>query len=127
MAAADYARWSRLSRYLVLLCFFGLLLVFTLSQLLFPSCGRSPNLVIWLLHMLPLSLFVSGIIRQNVRTYVWLCFVMLGYFLLAVQSIFACPSLLNAIELAFIVVLFIAAMLYVRWRSRALVAAEKPE
>jgi uncharacterized membrane protein len=32
--------------------------------------------------------------------------------------------LLSAIELALIVVLFIAAMMYVRWRSRALAATE---
>lgn len=124
MSTSDYENWSRRSRQLVLLCFFGLPVVFTLSSLIVPGCGRPPSTVIWLLHMLPLLLFVAGVIRQNVRTHVWLCFVMLGYFLLAVQDIFACQSLLNAIELALIVVLFIAAMLYVRWRSRALAATE---
>lgn len=127
MAVQDYERWSKLCRQLVLFCFFSLPVVFTLSQLLLPACGMPSNKVIWLLHMLPLLLFVAGLLRQNVRTYVWLCFVMLGYFLLAVQSIFACQSLLGAIELALIVVLFNAAMLYVRWRSRALAAAKTLE
>ena len=124
MSTSDYENWSRRCRQLVLLCFFGLPVVFTLSLLVVPGCGRQPSIVIWLLHMLPLLLFVLGVIRQNVRTHVWLCFVMLGYFLLAVQNIFVCQSLLSAIEVALIVVLFISAMMYIRWRSRALAAAE---
>ena len=124
MSTSDYENWSRRCRQLVLLCFFGLPVVFTLSLLVVPGCGRQPSIVIWLLHMLPLLLFVLGVIRQNVRTHVWLCFVMLGYFLLAVQNIFVCQSLLSAIEVALIVVLFISAMMYIRWRSRALAAAD---
>ena len=124
MSTSNYENWSGSCRQLVLLCFFGLPVVFTLSLLVVPGCGRQPSMVIWLLHMLPLLLFVSGVIRQNVRTHVWLCFVMLGYFLLAVQNIFVCQSLLSAIEVALIVVLFISAMMYIRWRSRALAAAE---
>lgn len=124
MSTSNYENWSGRCRQLVLLCFFGLPVVFTLSLLIVPGCGRQPSMVIWLLHMLPLLLFVVGVIKQNVRTHVWLCFVMLGYFLLAVQNIFVCQSLLNALELALIVVLFIAAMMYVRWRSRALAAKE---
>jgi uncharacterized membrane protein len=124
MSTSDYENWSGSSRKLVLLCFFGLPVVFTLSLLVVPGCGRQPSTVIWLLHMLPLLLFVVGVIRQNVRTHVWLCFVMLGYFLLAVQNIFVCQSLLSAIEVALIVVLFISAMMYIRWRSRALAATD---
>lgn len=124
MSNPDYENWSQRCRSLVLLCFFSLPVIFTLSLLLFPACGRPASMVIWLMHMLPLLLFVAGLLRQNVRSHVWLCFAMLGYFLLAVQNIFACQSVLAAIELLAIVVLFIAAMLYVRWRSRALVAAE---
>ena len=124
MSTSNYENWSRRCRQLVLLCFFGLPVVFTLSLLVVPGCGRQPSIVIWLLHMLPLLLFVLGVIRQNVRTHVWLCFVMLGYFLLAVQNIFVCQSVLSAIEVALIVVLFISAMMYVRWRSRALAAAQ---
>jgi uncharacterized membrane protein len=131
MPVPDYENWSRRSRQLVLLCFWGLPLVFTLSILVFPACGRqvsmATSLVIWLLHMLPLTLLVAGIMRQNTRTHVWLCFVLLGYFLLAVQNIFVCQGLLNVLELVLIVVLFNAAMLYVRWRSRALAAVKIQE
>ena len=127
MTAPDYEVWASRSRRLVLICFAGLPVVFTLSLLLFPGCGRQASVVIWLLHMLPLTLFVAGILRQNVRTHLWLCFILLGYFLLAVQYIFACQSVLGALELALIVVLFNAAMLYVRWRSRALAAVELQE
>ena len=76
---------------------------------------------IWLVKLLPLLLFVPGMLRDNLRSYIWLCFVCLGYFMLLVQRIFATPSdLLVITGLVAVVVLFTTAMLYVRWRAREL-------
>jgi uncharacterized membrane protein len=76
---------------------------------------------IWLLKLAPLLLFLPGMRRDRLRSYIWLCFVCLGYFLQLVQRIFAQPdSLLVIGGLIAVVVLFIAAMLYVRWRAREL-------
>ncbi len=127
MAISNYEYWSRITRYIVLLCYFTLPVVFTLALLIVPTSTDTAHWVIWWLHMLPLLMFVIGLLKQNVRTYVWLCFVMLGYFLLAVQNVFARQTVLAMIEVALIVIMFIAAMLYVRWRSRALVLMETME
>jgi uncharacterized membrane protein len=55
------------------------------------------------------------------RSFIWLCFVCLGYFLILVQRVFAQPDNLLVIGgLIAVVILFIAAMLYVRWRAREL-------
>lgn len=79
---------------------------------------------LWLVKLLPLLLFLPGMLRDNLRSYIWICFVCLGYFLVLVQRIFAEPdSPLVIIGLAAVVVLFIAAMMYVRWRARELRAA----
>lgn len=76
---------------------------------------------IWVLKLLPLMLFLPGMLRDNLRSFIWLCFVCLGYFLILVQRIFAQPdSALVILGLIAVVVLFNAAMLYVRWRAREL-------
>jgi uncharacterized membrane protein len=76
---------------------------------------------IWVLKVLPLLLFLPGMLRDNLRSFIWLCFVCLGYFLILVQRMFAQPeSLLVAGGLLAVVLLFVAAMLYVRWRAREL-------
>ena len=76
---------------------------------------------IWAVKLLPLLMFLRGMLRDNLRSYIWLCFVCLGYFLVLVQRIFAqSDNLLVICGLAAVVVLFTAAMLYVRWRAREL-------
>lgn len=84
---------------------------------------------IWAVKLLPLMMFLPGMLRDNLRSYIWLCFICLGYFLVLVQRVFAQPdSLLVISGLVAVVVLFNAAMLYVRWRAlelRSLAAVEK--
>lgn len=76
---------------------------------------------IWLLKLMPLLIFLPGMLKDKLRSYIWLCFVCLGYFMVLVQRIFAQPdSLLVVSGLASVVLLFTAAMMYVRWRAREL-------
>ena len=76
---------------------------------------------IWCLKLAPLLLFLPGMLRDNLRSFIWLCFVCLGYFLVLVQRVFAQPQdMLVWTGLVAVVVLFIAAMLYVRWRAQQL-------
>lgn len=119
-AGPNYAMLAQRTRLLVLGSYFGLMLVFTLSTLLLPSCNKQPNTVIWVLHILPLLMFVGGVLRQNTRTHVWLAFVSLGYFMLSVTAVLACSSPLMIIETALIVLLFCSSTAFIRWRSREL-------
>lgn len=76
---------------------------------------------IWILKVLPLLLFLPGMLKDNLRSFIWLCFVCLGYFLVLVQRIFAQPdNLLVIAGLAAVVILFVTSMMYVRWRAREL-------
>jgi len=76
---------------------------------------------IWAVKVMPLLIFMPGMLKDKLRSYIWLCFVCLGYFMLLVQRIFAQPdSLLVISGLVAVVLLFIAAMMYVRWRAREL-------
>jgi uncharacterized membrane protein len=114
-------RWRVNAARVTWFCYWALLL----QQALDASAHRAPWFI-WALKLLPLLMFLPGMLRDNLRSYIWLCFVCLGYFLILVQRIFAQPdSLLVIVGLTAVVVLFIAAMLYVRWRARELRALSR--
>jgi uncharacterized membrane protein len=75
--------------------------------------------IIWLGKIVPLLIFVPGMLKVNLRSYIWICFVSLLYFLVLVERLFAQPdNILAMIGMVAVVVLFNAAMLFVRWRAR---------
>ncbi len=60
-------------------------------------------------------------LKDNLRSYIWLCFVSLLYFMRLVLALFAQPdNALAIVGMGAVVVLFISAMMYVRWRAREL-------
>lgn len=81
--------------------------------------------IIWLGKLLPLLIFLPGMLRDRLRTYIWLCFVSLMYFIALVERLFALPgNIPAAIGTVAVVTLFVAAMMYVRWRARELREAD---
>jgi uncharacterized membrane protein len=87
-------------------------------QLLVSFQQPTPTLV-WIMRVLPLLIFLPGIIADNLRSYIWLCFVCLLYFVTLVLRLFADPfSIVAILAMTSVVTLFIAAMLYVRWRAQ---------
>ena len=77
--------------------------------------------IIWLGKLLPLLIFLPGMLRDNLRSYIWLCFVSLMYFVALVERLFALPGNLPAVAgMVAVVTLFVSAMMYVRWRAREL-------
>lgn len=86
---------------------------------------RQAPWIVWLVYLLPLLIFLPGMLRDRLRSYIWLCFVSLLYFMRLVVSLFATPeSALAVTGLASVVMLFIGAMMYVRWRARELRVAD---
>lgn len=91
-----------------------------LQQALDAWLGAAPW-VIWLGKLLPLLIFLPGMLRDNLRSYIWLCFVSLMYFIAATERLFATPASGLAIcGMMAVVSLFVAAMMYVRWRAQSL-------
>ena len=85
------------------------------------SWQQQPPGIVWVLRVAPLLIFVPGMIADKLRSYIWVCFVSLLYFISLVLRLFAEPSNVVAIlAMVSIVSLFIGAMLYVRWRAREL-------
>ena len=77
--------------------------------------------IFWLAKLLPLLIFLPGMRADKLRSYIWLCFVSLLYFIALVERLFAQPGgALAIVGTTAVVTLFVAAMMYVRWRAREL-------
>lgn len=98
----------------------GSLLLLVAVQVIDALVLRPPGIIV-AAKILPLLIFIPGMIKDNLRSYIWLCFVSLLYFIALVERLFVMPDDPFAIlGMTAVVVLFCAAMMYVRWRARAL-------
>ncbi|MEH6582378.1 MAG: DUF2069 domain-containing protein [Halioglobus sp.] len=115
----SYFSWARLSDKAHLLTWlsWALLLLVQVTD----AWQRELPLIFWLVKVLPLLIFLPGMLKNSLRSYIWVCFVCLMYFLVLVERLFAQPDSVLAITgMVAVVVLFNAAMLFVRWRAREL-------
>jgi len=95
--------------------------IILLLQQALEAWTRQAPWIVWLALLAPLLIFVPGLVRDRLRTYIWLCFVLLLYFMRLVVALFAQPAdPLYIIGMVAVVALFTSSMLYVRWRSRQL-------
>lgn len=70
------------------------------------------------IRLFPLMMFVPAMRKDSMTSFIWLCFVCLLYFIVAVERAFAEPgNPLAIVGLVAIVGLFLSAMLYVRTRG----------
>ena len=107
----------RQSRAQILWFSFWLLLLVFSSQLVWDAARFAAPML--LLPLVPLAVFVPSIARQNLRAIVWLCFVLLLYFISAVELIFASPGDPVAMwGVSSVVLLFIVATMYISVRGR---------
>jgi len=80
---------------------------------------------VWLLRVVPLLLFMPSVLRGSLRAVIWLCFVLLFYFISAVELLFAQPDdVIAVVGVSAVVGVFIAAAFYIRTRGRELKAAQ---
>ena len=96
----DVSRKTRFARLTVLTSFGLLVLALLLHRF-------------WL--VLPLLLFAWGLWREDWRSHIWLCFVLLFYFLLNINELANQATVRAWLECGLIVLLFSSAMLYCRW------------
>lgn len=119
--AGALAKKANLSHQLTLVFLIATLVLFALWYLVIqPPVSASPWLIA-LFHIVPLALFLPGIIRRNPRTYVWLCFFILLYFCEGVLSAFLLPTAqgwLGLTQSLLITALFITAMYAARWNNQ---------
>lgn len=109
-------RWAMVLTRTNLFVLMGLLLV---STLLWVPEHKAPNMTIAILVLLPLVLILPWILKKNTRAHIWLCFMLLGYFLNVVPQLFIPQyGLMPYLELVVLITLFVSAMLFARWQHR---------
>jgi uncharacterized membrane protein len=131
MTAVDWQRRARIARWVVAGNYGLLLLLIAAATLVWPGQGRAPNPTIWILQSLPLLVVLPGILRGGVVAHAWLSFIAMLYFAMAAANLpmsaqAGLPPLriVDVLQLIFSIEIFIGAMLYVRWRSRAVRAEQ---
>lgn len=101
----------RLGQRICNLCYGALLVMLALNTLL----GGDINLLHLLVVVLPLAIFIPGLRNPHHRTYSWLCFVLLMYFLFLVPLLMSYWSLIYWLLTLLVSILFVAAMMTSRW------------
>ncbi|RLU01521.1 DUF2069 domain-containing protein [Ketobacter sp.] len=78
-------------------------------------------ITILLIHMIPLILFIPGMLARKPKVFIWFCFVILLYFCQGVMSSFALPTILGVmglLETILTIGAFCAAMMAARYYAR---------
>ena len=80
----------RYSRLLVLIAFYGLILTFSVKTMMAVATGSNPAaaVAVWVFQTAPLLIFIPGLYARHLRTYAWLSFVSLLYFIPSVLTAF---------------------------------------
>ncbi len=110
---------NNIARWALLLCYIDLFLLFTVKTLVWPTQGRDPNVVIWLIHIVPLLFFIPGLINKNPRYYIGLCYVVLVYFISSGGNLMN-PDvhIYDWLTVILCVLIYIAGLLASRWQKQ---------
>ncbi|EAQ96216.1 DUF2069 domain-containing protein [Congregibacter litoralis] len=99
-------------------------LLLLLSTQVVDAWQRSVPAFLLFFWFAPLLILIPGMVRDGMRSYTWLAFISLMYFVFATLRIFAEPDSGRAqAELFAVILLFLCSMFYVRQRSRELQAS----
>lgn len=79
----------QLVRAITLLCYFSLLGIMLFGCFFLGPEGIAAKLVLWLLISSGLLLIIKGLIAGKKRSYIWLCYILLMYFVFCVQFLFS--------------------------------------
>jgi uncharacterized membrane protein len=101
-------RWGRIT---TLTCYGLLLVLFTYINLMRPETDFRN----WCVAIFPLLIFIPGLVKNTHRTYSWLCFIILMYFLIYIPLAMTRGDWTDWVIVAIVSVFFIAAMMTSRW------------
>ena len=99
---------ARVGKAVTLACMFGLILLYSIT-------GLMAEQILWTVLLAPcfsLLIFLPGLLRDDSRTYIWLCFIILWHFgVAATNLVLASRSWEDVIQALLSVILFITAMI----------------
>ncbi len=104
-----------LLRKALLAAFYALLLYFVVSAALVFGDFRLASFAIWIIQVTPLIIFARGLHRAHLRTYGWVSFVILLYFMHGVLIAFEPERFwLGLVEVSLCTVIFVLLILFIR-------------
>lgn len=105
-----------IGRAITWLLYGGLILAYSIWQL---TRAGGPIYFFWAVQLLPLLLVLPGIKANNPRSYIWLCFLLLLYFIKGFDGVIS-PSRewIDYLVLSVSVLLFLSAMFTSRWLAQ---------
>ena len=107
----------RATRVLSLVGLFSLMALLTVNNLWFANLHGARVGVILAIELVPLLLVLPGMLMGSARAHAWTCFVVNLYFIKGVLAAFdPARALLGWLEVGISLVLFVSALLFVRWR-----------
>ncbi|WP_028635027.1 DUF2069 domain-containing protein [Pseudomonas parafulva] len=107
----------RLARATSLALFFGLIALLVVNNLWFANLHGARVGVILAIELIPLLLLLPGMLLSSARAHAWTCFVVNIYFIKGVLAAFdPGRAVFGWAEVLISLGLFIAALLYVRWK-----------
>ncbi len=119
MSTGSLHRRVVLAQRLALACYAVLILLLSIEVFGIVRLEPLTRAFWWVISVGPLIVFLPGLLRGAWKTYLWLCFVLLAYFMFTVDELFRAPTDVREwLELVFNMLLFNAAMFYARWRQR---------
>ncbi len=112
----DISTLSKWIHYLTISFYVLLIGSLFLGSWFYGPASIASRLVLWLLLTSGLLLVTYGLFKKSRRSYQWLCFILLLYFIGIVQALFAgTPKLHEWLALVAIIGGFISSMLAARW------------
>lgn len=113
----DNINKSRLAWQLTLVLYAALLAALVLDHAFMRTHFFLPVLLI---QTVPLLLVLPGLLRQQTRSGIWLCFMILFHFLAAISNAFVTTHTVFYTFIALLVLtLFGTSLLFVRWKTRS--------
>ncbi|MFT7185511.1 MAG: putative membrane protein [Pseudohongiellaceae bacterium] len=107
---------SIIARNITLACYVLLILMMIITSL--PSMlpeGTSPWLVL-IIKLVPLLIIMPGLLLDQLRAFIWLCFIVLFYFTQSVVETFLSKGASIDYLITFLTVTqFLSAMFYIKW------------
>jgi uncharacterized membrane protein len=104
------------SRLLVMIAFYGLVLTFSIKTMVAIIAGGNPAaaVAVWVFQTAPLLIFIPGLHARHLRTFAWLSFVSLIYFIPSVLTAFQPDALYYGLLLSLLcTVLFSGLVAYI--------------
>lgn len=100
------------------LSYLALLLLMVVSSLPGFLPENSAFLLVISIKLVPLLIVLPGLLKDVMRSYAWLCFVVLLYFTQGVVELFLSQGAWMDIAITFFSVsLFLSAMFYIKWQK----------